>query len=135
MNSLYRTFTFALSTVLLMGCQTPSPVEEPDLEPRPSHPPLTTQEIDAVIGSKLGQMKSCFAFLLKGTSGPQGVLSKSWIVRGDGQVDEVRTQASDFDAKVTAELGLCLDPMIFALPFPVTRGKRALRITYPFTIK
>ena len=135
LTSLYRTFNFALSTLLLVGCQTPSREKEPDLESRPSHPPLTTQEIDAVIGSKLGLMKSCFASLLKGTSGPQGVLSKSWIVSGDGQVKEVRTQTSDFDAKVTAELGLCLDPMILALPFPATRGNRALRITYPFTVK
>jgi len=114
---------------------TPLQEDDSEVEDSPVRPPLTTQEVDAVIGSRLAAMKSCFAAMLKGTSGPRGVLTMSWIVSGNGQVENVQTQSTDFSTRETAELTGCLDPMILALPFPSTRGGRALRVTYPFTVK
>ena len=119
----------------LAACQSrPPPVVDTAARPRETAP-LTNEEIEAVIASRLGEMKSCFAGLLVEAHGPRGVLTLRWVVQGDGDVDDVEMVHTDFEPAQTAQLARCLEPMVSNLAFPRTRGGRALRITYPFVVK
>ncbi|MCA2960009.1 MAG: AgmX/PglI C-terminal domain-containing protein [Silvanigrellales bacterium] len=117
------------------ACQSrPPPVV--DTASRPGETaPLTNEEIEAVIASRLGEMKTCFAGLLVEAHGPRGVLTLRWVVQGDGEVDDIETVHTDFEPAQTSQLERCLEPLVSKLPFPRTRGARALRITYPFVVK
>lgn len=97
--------------------------------------PLTNTEIEAVIGSRMGELKSCFATLLVDARGPTGAVTLQWIVQGDGEVTDVAVVQSDFHGRDKALLMECLEPRVRDLPFPSTRGGRSLRITYPFVVK
>lgn len=119
----------------LSACQSrPTPVVDTATRPGETAP-LTNEEIEAVIGSQLADMKTCFARLLVEKTEARGVLTLRWVVEGDGEVADVETLHSDFDAKVTKDLARCLQPKVSNLPFPATRGKKALRVTYPFVVK
>jgi|GEM_PF-5927078 len=97
--------------------------------------PLTNAEIEAVVGTGLGEMRTCFSMLLVNRHGSQGVLTLQWIVQGNGTVEGVVPSHSDFSPGETAQLLDCLAPKVLALPFPRTRGEKSLRITYPFVVK
>lgn len=97
--------------------------------------PLTNTEIEAVIGSRMGELKACFATLLVDGRGPTGAVTLQWIVEGDGGVDDVAVVQSDFHGRERSLLMECLEARIRDLPFPSTRGGKSLRITYPFVVK
>jgi hypothetical protein len=128
------TLTLALASTLV-GCVTPREQRPAAPDVRGETAPLTNVEIEAVITSRLADMKTCFAGLLNVAEGARGVLTLRWIVGGDGHVTDVEVVESDFTGTVGEDLTRCLVPKVEALPFPRTRGGASLRITYPFVVK
>lgn len=127
--------SLVLAGLVLAACATrPPPRPVPAGDPLETAP-LTNTEIEAVIGSRMGELQSCFATLLVDAQGPTGALTLQWVVEGDGEVTDVTVLQSDFHGRDLDLLMECLEPRIQALPFPSTRGGKSLRITYPFVVK
>jgi TonB family protein len=97
----------------------------------PQQPPLTAQQIRAVVQAKYPAVRECYQQQLEANA-LEGTLVIALTVMADGSVADAEIKNSALSAP---EVHTCILALARTLKFPKLRGAPTFRVTWPFVFK